>query len=84
MENLLWFLLMGMIVGWLAGALTKGSGFGIVGNISVGVVGALLGGWLSGVLGVTAYSALGSFLVALLGAVLLVGLLRLIRGSKDV
>ena len=78
MEHFLWFLLMGLVIGWLAGVLTKGSGFGIVGDIAVGVLGSLLGGWLAGVLGVSAYSSLGSFLVSLLGAVALLGLLRLI------
>ncbi len=79
MEHLIWFVLMGLVVGWLAGVLVKGSGFGVVGDIGVGVVGALLGGWLAGVVGVTAYSALGSFLVALLGALALLGLLRVLK-----
>ena len=82
MENLLWFLVTGLIVGWLAGVIVKGSGFGIVGDIAVGAVGAVLGGWLAGLVGVGAYSRLGSYLVSILGAVLLVWLLRTITGGK--
>jgi uncharacterized membrane protein YeaQ/YmgE (transglycosylase-associated protein family) len=46
----LWFLLIGLAAGWLAGQLTKGGGFGLVGDLVVGVVGALLGGFLFGLL----------------------------------
>ena len=79
MEHFLWFVLMGLVIGWLAGVLTKGSGFGIVGDIAVGVLGSLLGGWAASLLGISAYSGLGSFLVSLLGAVALLGLIRLIN-----
>ena len=74
-----WFLLMGAIVGWLAGYIMKGRGFGIFGNIVVGVVGAALGGWLAGAVGLYASSSVGAFLVSLAGAVLLVGLTRFIK-----
>jgi uncharacterized membrane protein YeaQ/YmgE (transglycosylase-associated protein family) len=50
----LWFILIGLAAGWLAGQLMKGGGFGIVGDIVVGVVGALLGGFLFSLLGVSA------------------------------
>ena len=78
-EYWVWFLVMGAIVGWLAGYLMKGRGFGIFGNIVVGVVGAALGGWLANAIGLYASSSIGSFLVALTGAVLLVGLTGLIK-----
>jgi len=71
-----WFLFIGGIVGWLAGVIVKGRGFGIVGDIAVGVVGALLGGWMAGVIGVYAYSSFGAFITALVGAVILVSLTR--------
>jgi uncharacterized membrane protein YeaQ/YmgE (transglycosylase-associated protein family) len=79
MENLLWFLVIGLIVGWLAGLIMKGRGFGIFGDIVVGVVGSLLGGWLAGVTGLVSYSALGAFVTALVGAVILVGLIGFVR-----
>lgn len=79
MENLVWFLLIGLVVGWMAGLIMKGRGFGIFGDIAVGVVGALLGGWLASVTGLVSYSALGAFVTALVGAVVLVGLIGLVQ-----
>ena len=71
-----WFLLIGGIVGWLAGLIVKGRGFGFFGDIVVGIVGALLGGWMAGVMGMYAYSSFGAFITALVGAVTLVSLTR--------
>ena len=79
MDGLVWFLLIGLVAGWLAGQLTKGGGFGIVGDLVVGVIGALLGGWLFGLLGITAGGLLGALITATVGAVVLVVLLRLIK-----
>ena len=77
--SFLWFLLVGLAAGWLAGKLTKGSGFGLVGDLLVGVVGAMLGGFLFGLLGLTAVGLIGQLVVATVGAVVLLWLLRLIR-----
>jgi uncharacterized membrane protein YeaQ/YmgE (transglycosylase-associated protein family) len=80
--NFLWFLLVGLIAGWLAGVLVKGGGFGVVGDIVVGVVGALLGGFLFDTFGVaTGGGLLGSIVVATIGAVVLLFILRLFRGA---
>ena len=73
------FLLIGGIVGWLAGVIVKGRGFGIPGDIVVGIVGGLLGGWMAGVIGVYAYSSFGAFITALIGAVTLVCLTRFFK-----
>ena len=75
----MWFLLMGGIVGWLAGLITRGRGFGIFGDVVIGIVGAELGGWVASSIGLYASSSLGAFLVALTGAVLLVGLTRFVK-----
>jgi uncharacterized membrane protein YeaQ/YmgE (transglycosylase-associated protein family) len=76
----LWFILIGLAAGWLAGQLMKGGGFGIVGDIVVGVVGALLGGFLFRTFGVSAGGGLiGSLIVATIGACVLLFLLRLIK-----
>jgi uncharacterized membrane protein YeaQ/YmgE (transglycosylase-associated protein family) len=78
--NFLWFLIIGLIAGWLAGMLMKGGGFGMVGDLVVGVVGAVLGGWLFGALGLSAGGGLiGSLVVATIGAVVLLFLVRLIK-----
>jgi uncharacterized membrane protein YeaQ/YmgE (transglycosylase-associated protein family) len=78
--NFLWFLIVGLIAGWLAGKLVKGGGFGLVGDLIVGVVGAFLGGFLFSTLGVSAGGGLiGSIIVATIGAVVLLFLIRLIK-----
>jgi uncharacterized membrane protein YeaQ/YmgE (transglycosylase-associated protein family) len=78
--NLIWFLVIGLIAGFLAGKLVKGGGFGVVGDLIVGVVGAILGGWLFGVLGIFPGGGLiGSLIVATVGAVVLLFLVRLIK-----
>ena len=75
-----WFILIGFAAGWLAGKLMKGSGFGILGDIVVGVIGALLGGFIFGLLGISAGGGLiGSLIVATIGAVVLLFLLRLVK-----
>ncbi|MBF0523187.1 MAG: GlsB/YeaQ/YmgE family stress response membrane protein [Candidatus Omnitrophica bacterium] len=74
----IWFLFIGGVIGWLAGLIVKGRGFGILGDIIVGIVGAMLGGWIAEALGLYTSSSGGAFLVALAGAVILVGLTRFI------
>ena len=75
-----WFILVGLVAGWLAGVLVKGGGFGVIGDIIVGVLGALLGGFLFSVLGFSSGGGLlGSIVVATVGAVVLIFVLRLIK-----
>jgi uncharacterized membrane protein YeaQ/YmgE (transglycosylase-associated protein family) len=85
--GLLSWIVVGAIAGWLAGKLVKGEGFGCLGNIIVGVVGGLLGGFLASVLfnmpdAVNGFN-LTSIVVAFLGAVLVVVVIRLLRGGRD-
>jgi uncharacterized membrane protein YeaQ/YmgE (transglycosylase-associated protein family) len=75
----LWFILIGIAAGWLAGQVMKGGGYGLVGDLIVGVIGAVLGGFLFGLLGITAGGLLGSLLTATVGAVVLIALLRAIK-----
>jgi uncharacterized membrane protein YeaQ/YmgE (transglycosylase-associated protein family) len=77
--SLLWFLLIGLAAGWLAGQIMKGGGFGLVGDLIVGVIGALVGGFLFGVLGIQAGGLLGSLIMATVGAVVLIWLVRLVK-----
>ena len=79
LEGLILFLLIGLIAGWLAGRIMRGGGFGLAGDLIVGVIGALLGGWLFGLLGLSAGGFLGQLIVALVGAIILLYLLRLIK-----
>lgn len=76
----LWFILIGLAAGWLAGQFVKGGGFGIVGDILLGVVGALVGGFLFRQLGLSAGGGLiGALIVATIGAVILLFLVRIIK-----
>lgn len=78
--NILWFIIIGIVAGWLAGVIMKGGGFGILGDLIVGVIGAILGGWLFGQFGVhLGYGLLGELVVATVGAIVLLAILRLIR-----
>ncbi len=80
--HLLWFILIGLVAGWLAGKLMKGKGFGLIGDIVVGVIGALLGGFLFRELGVsTGGGLIGSLVVATIGALVFLFLLRLFKKS---
>jgi uncharacterized membrane protein YeaQ/YmgE (transglycosylase-associated protein family) len=76
---LIYFLLIGLAAGWLAGQIMNRRSFGLVGNLVVGVLGALLGGFLFGLLGLAAVGLLGSLIAATVGAILLVFLLDKIR-----
>jgi uncharacterized membrane protein YeaQ/YmgE (transglycosylase-associated protein family) len=79
LQSLIVFLLIGLIAGWLAGKIMRGGGFGLVGDLIVGVIGAFLGGWLFGLFGISAGGFIGSLITALVGALVLLFLLRLIR-----
>jgi uncharacterized membrane protein YeaQ/YmgE (transglycosylase-associated protein family) len=76
--QLVWFLLIGLCAGWLAGKVARG-GFGLVGDLVVGVVGAFIGAWLFAKAGITTYGFFGALASAFVGALLLVLLLRVIR-----
>lgn len=76
--DLLWFALIGLAAGWLAGQIMKSSG-GIITDMIVGVIGALLGGALFGMLGISAGGLIGALVTATVGAVILLGILRAIR-----
>lgn len=77
--SLLWFLIIGALAGWIAGQLMKGSGYGLIGDLVVGVIGAFIGGWLLGVLGLYAGGLIGRLVTATIGAVVLLFLIRLIK-----
>ena len=73
------FLAIGAVAGWLAGILMKGDGFGLLGNIVIGIIGAVVGGFVFGLLGISAGGLLGSIATATAGAVLLLFVVKLIK-----
>ena len=81
--GLLTWLIVGVIVGWLAGMVVKGKNLGLIGNMVVGVAGALVGGWLAGTVfniqnPISGFN-LTTFIVAFLGAVVLLYIFRLLK-----
>lgn len=80
---IIWWIVVGLIAGFLTGKLMKGSGFGAVGDIVVGIVGAIVGGFLMQHLGHPGSGGMiYTIVVAVIGAVLLTLLLRLVTGNR--
>jgi uncharacterized membrane protein YeaQ/YmgE (transglycosylase-associated protein family) len=81
-ESLLVFIIIGAIAGWLDGLIVKGYGFGLLGNIVVGIVGAFIAGWLFPALGVSLGTGVVAAIIhAVIGAVILLVLIRLVKSA---
>ena len=80
-NGLIFTLVIGAVAGWLAGKIMKGKGFGILGNIIVGIVGAVVGGFFFGLLGVSTGGMAGSLVTATIGAIVLLWIVSLIKKS---
>ncbi|GAC1447743.1 MAG: GlsB/YeaQ/YmgE family stress response membrane protein [Isosphaeraceae bacterium] len=78
------WLVVGLISGWLAGMVMKGGGYGVIGDIVVGLIGALLGGFLAGMFIQGDAGFIGSIVVAFIGACVLIAIVRAIGGSRRV
>jgi uncharacterized membrane protein YeaQ/YmgE (transglycosylase-associated protein family) len=80
MGGLIWWIVVGLIAGWLAGKVMSGGGYGVAVDIVLGILGAIVGGWLFGALHIfIGYGFIGSILVAFVGAVILVWITRLLK-----
>ena len=84
MNNLIWWLVVGLVAGVLASLVVGGVGYGIIGDIVIGIVGAFIGGWLFTALNVSPPMGglPGTILVAFIGAIVLIFIIRLIRGGS--
>ncbi|HKS79914.1 MAG TPA: GlsB/YeaQ/YmgE family stress response membrane protein [Candidatus Acidoferrales bacterium] len=78
---LIWEIVVGIVIGWLAGQIVKGRGMGLLMDLVVGVVGSILGGWIFGLLGLAAYGLIGQLIMGVAGAVVLLLLIRTIKKS---
>ena len=79
-ESLIAWLIVGAIAGWLAGLIVKGCGFGLIGNIVVGIVGAVIAGWLLPRLGIgLGVGMVAAIINAVIGAVVLLVIIGLVR-----
>ena len=80
---IIWWIIVGLIAGFITGKLMKGSGFGALGDIVIGIIGAIVGGFIMRALGGTGQGGLiYTIVVAVVGAVLLTFLLRLVTGNR--
>jgi uncharacterized membrane protein YeaQ/YmgE (transglycosylase-associated protein family) len=77
--GLLWEIIIGILAGFLASKIVKGSGMGILLDLLVGIVGSVLGGWVFGLLGLAAYGLMGQLVMATIGAILLLLIIRAIK-----
>jgi uncharacterized membrane protein YeaQ/YmgE (transglycosylase-associated protein family) len=83
LSNVLWWLLVGLVAGFLASRVMRGGGYGLIGDIVVGLIGAFIGGWLAGFLGLGSYGLIGTIVVAFIGACILLAILHAVtRGSS--
>lgn len=78
MRILLW-IISGIVAGWLTGLVMKGRGYGLLGNLVIGLLGGIIGGWLFSLFGLAATGWLGEIVVALIGGVVLVAIARFLR-----
>ena len=86
-HGLIAWIIIGVLAGWITGKLMKGSGFGFIMDMLVGLIGALIGGFLSshlGMGGVGQHGLIMSIVIAVIGAVLLTWLLRMVSGNRGV
>lgn len=79
LTRLLVFLAIGLVAGWLAALIVRGHGFGLVSDLVLGVLGAFVGAALFALLGIFVYGPIGLFAMAVIGAVILIGLFRMIH-----
>jgi uncharacterized membrane protein YeaQ/YmgE (transglycosylase-associated protein family) len=82
-SSLLGWIIIGLVAGWLAGEMSRGSGFGCIGNILLGLIGSILGGWIFSKLGIFGGGFVYGLAAATVGAVVLVSIARLLGGSRS-
>ncbi len=75
-ENLFLFLVIGIVAGFIAGKIMKGAGFGLVGDLIVGVIGSFIGVWIFGLLNISSGGILGLLIAAIVGALILLYIVR--------
>lgn len=81
--SFIWYILIGLAAGAVAGKLMRGGGFGFIVNLVVGIIGGVLGGWLFGILGIHTTSIIGNLITSVVGAIFLLWLVGLLsKGSK--
>jgi uncharacterized membrane protein YeaQ/YmgE (transglycosylase-associated protein family) len=82
MPNWLWWIIIGIAAGWIAGQVMKGSGYGLLGDLIIGAIGGLIGGYVFGLLKIPSSGIWGALITAVVGAILLIAVVRAIRGGR--
>lgn len=77
--DFVWFILIGIAAGWLAGQIMKGGGYGLLIDLLLGIIGAVIGGWVFGLLSIASGGLIGRLITATIGAVIFIAVVRLIR-----
>lgn len=75
--QILWFLIIGIVAGWLAGQISRGGGFGLWGNMATGVAGSFIGGYLFSLMGFSAFGTIGTLISSTVGAIILLWVIRM-------
>ena len=79
----IWYLLIGLVAGWIANILVKGGGSGLFVNLLVGLIGGILGGWLFSLIGLAPIGTLGSLVTAIIGSVVLLWIAAILSHRKN-
>ena len=79
LQTILIILAIGAVAGWLAGVIMKGGGYGLLGDIVIGIIGAFIGGFLFGLLGISVGGLIGQIITATVGAIVLIFILRMFK-----
>ncbi|HLI87939.1 MAG TPA: GlsB/YeaQ/YmgE family stress response membrane protein [Ktedonobacteraceae bacterium] len=80
--SIVWWLIVGLVAGFLASLVMRGGGYGIVGDIIVGLVGALIGGFLASLVGLGSTGIIGTIIIAFIGACILIAILRAVTRGR--
>lgn len=78
----LWYIIIGIVAGFLAGRIMRGGGFGLIVNLILGIIGGVLGGWVFGLFDIAAYGILGNLVTSTVGAILVLGIASLFSGPR--
>lgn len=78
----IWYIIIGILAGFIAGKIMRGGGFGLLVNLLVGIVGGVLGGWVFGLLGITTTGLIGSLFTSVIGSIVLLWVLSLFRSPR--
>lgn len=82
MPSWLWWIIIGIAAGWIAGQVMKGSGYGLLGDLIIGAIGGWIGGYVFGLLNIKSSGIWGALITAVIGAILLIAVVRAIRGGR--